>query len=707
MKYYKLINESLHKLIEEQSSDSLNIEVMDRKEVFKEFIDYVASVLKKDWKDVIVIDNVIYVIEEDFETTIDSGETVDVKNGIFSIYQFTGGEVIDYRVNLNTISDINQIGKKPLSYFTHGWNNDLHNLDDFFSNYDRYFGRNTFISEEFDAYLSNLKNSLGLEENMLNEEDEQEGNLEDDNNIKEVLQHIGKVKVVSKEAVKKYGVFTEKDLNSVIKNKNHLEYFKNKIIEHFGLSLNPRIGSCVILTDGSFINFKGEHSDSILYLQQVGLLSKSWSGMAFYSLFNAIFYDCADFSGSALRLPEKKITEQQEKSILSVLDLLVYEAPSVDRIEISDKGEMYKRSIYASFRVKKGASYSMGAVMSDVNLTEITPDYILKRIREYYRTGKLKEDFDSENAFIKDGDEDNLKVLSKEDIITSFEESGENPFEIMGVDIFTKYPYLIPRDDFNKMYDMLGSWGGLKKIPEAVKYIKEFFISEFNRVNRNASRFKMSFEDIRMSISSNLDDNFVRGLFEGTGVYEFFSYDSKDIDFSSYDVDKINEKNIKKLSEIGFSEEDLKKIASGEGLDEEHPLVRWNDYLLSIIKRALSEGTAVGTEQDAFEHFNDLFSSSLPEGVIYDSRKDDGDYKYLEVYPSFFDDKDNLGVLWENMYDINDDVDNAIKHSVIEIFNGNFYMSDSDNYDGFSKEAFNDRLEEDLVEFEEDVKKQK
>jgi hypothetical protein len=476
MKYYKLINESLHKLIEEQSSDSLNIEVMDRKGVLKEFIDYVASLLKKDWKDVIVIDNVIYVIEEDFENTIDSGETVNVKNGIFSIYQFTGGEVIDYRVNLNTISDINQIGKKPLSYFTHGWNNDLHDLDDFFSNYDRYFGRNTFISEGFDDYLSNLKNSLGLEENMLNEENEQE---------------------------------------------------------------------------------------------------------------------------------------------------------------------------------------------------------------------------------------DNLKVMSKEDLITSFEESGENPFEIMGVDIFTKYPYLIPSDNFNKMYDVLGSWGGLKKIPEAVKYIKEFFISEFNRVNRNASRFKMSFFNIRTSISSNLDDNFVRGLFEKTGVYEFFSYDSKDIDFSSYDVDKINEKNIKKLSEIGFSEEDLKKIASGEGLDEEHPLVRWNDYLLSIIKRALSEGTAVGTEQDAFEHFNDLFISSLPEGVTYDSTKDDGDYKYLEVYPSFFEDKDNLGVLWENIYDNNDDVDNAIKNSVIEIFNDNFYMSDSDNYDGFSEEAFNDRLEEELVEFEEDLKKPK
>jgi hypothetical protein len=64
--------------------------------------------------------------------------------------------------------------------------------------------------------------------------------------------------------------------------------------------------------------------------------------------------------------------------------------------------------------------------------------------------------------------------------------------------------------------------------------------------------------------------------------------------------------------------------------------------------------------------------------------------------------------LWENMYDShNDDVDSAIKGSVIEIFNDNFYMSDRGNYDGFSKEAFNDRLEEKLYEFEEDVKKQK
>jgi hypothetical protein len=707
MKYYKLINESLHKLIEEQSSDSLNIEVMDRKEVLKEFIDYVASVLKKDWKDVILIDNVIYVIEEDFETTIDSGETVNVKNGIFSIYQFTGGEVIDYRVNLNTISDINQIGKKPLSYFTHGWNNDLHNLDDFFSNYDRYFGRNTFISEEFDAYLSNLKTSLGLKETTLNE-DEQEDNLEDDNNIKEVLQHIGKVKVVSKEAVKKYGVFTEKDLNSVIKNKNHLEYFKNKIIEHFGLSLNPRIGSCVILTDGSFINFKGEHSDSILYLQQVGLLSKSWSGMAFYSLFNAIFYDCADFSGSALRLPEKKITEQQEKSILSVLDLLVYEAPSVDRIEISDKGEMYKRSIYASFRVKRGASYSMDAVMSDVNLTEITPDYILKRIREYYRTGKLKEDFDSENAFIKNGDGDNLKVLSKEDIIKSFEESEENPFKVFGADIFTEYDYLIPSDDFNKMYDMLGSWSDLKKIPEAVKYIKEFFISEFNRVNRNASRFKMKFEDIDSSNFRNISEDYVRGLFEGTGVYEFFSYGYSEIEFSYYDIDKINEKNMGKLNELRFSKEDLKQLSETDGLEDSHPMFEYSDVLLNHIKSALSEGVAVGSESKAFSDFESLFENALPHGASFDYKSSDGEYRYIEVYPSFFDDADSLGVLWENMYDShNDDVDSAIKGSVIEIFNDNFYMSDRGNYDGFSKEAFNDRLEEKLYEFEEDVKKQK
>jgi hypothetical protein len=476
MKYYKLINESLHKLIEEQSSDSLNIEVMDRKGVLKEFIDYVASVLKKDWKDVIVIDNVIYVIEEDFETTIDSGETVDVKNGIFSIYQFTGGEVIDYRVNLNTISDINQIGKKPLSYFTHGWNNDLHDLDDFFSNYDRYFGRNTFISEEFDAYLSNLKNSLGLKETALNEDEQ----------------------------------------------------------------------------------------------------------------------------------------------------------------------------------------------------------------------------------------EDNLAVISKEDIIKSFEKSEKNPFEVFGADIFTEYDYLIPSDDFNKMYDMLGSWSDLKKIPEAVKYVKEFFIFEFNRINRTASRVKMKFEDIDSSNFRNISEDYVRGLFEGTGVYEFFSYGYSEIEFSYYDIDKINEKNMGKLNELRFSKEDLKQLSETDGLEDSHPMFEYSGVLLNHIKSALSEGVAVGSESKAFSDFESLFENALPHGASFDYKSSDGEYRYIEVYPSFFDDADNLGVLWENMYDShNDDVDSAIKGSVIEIFNDNFYMSDRGNYDGFSKEAFNDRLEEKLYEFEEDVKKQK
>jgi hypothetical protein len=589
MRYYKLINESLNKLTEvNNDSDSLSLQSLNKEEIKDVVINRIAKELKKDWRNVILIDNIIYTIEENFEKLNENplpggDDWVDIDLGIFSIYEFKEDKVLDHNTKLETVKEIDKIGKVPFTYFTNGQYTTYNSIEGFMSWYDEVYGRKTFSSKK----------------DMLDY-------FEEDNKLKEDLD-------IANAFIKKGDEFIVTDV------------FKNFVKSAIDSNTGNR-------------GYLFSHLYSFDVVDYKNALNKEW------------------------KIVPQKLKPQSDYNVNASRD--------------------------------NGFNFNYALYVDGVHF-----DFV---------SSQLLDDFGAPNYMLEaEGEEDNLKIFSPDEMVKYFKDNPEEkPLEVLGPNLFDKYKYLIPEDDFQKMYDMLGSWDGIKKIPEAVKYIKEFFIFEFNRINRNASRFKMAFEDINSSNFNNLSDDFVRGLFEGTGVYEFFSYDLSDTDVSTYDIDKINEKNIRKLNELGISKEDLKKLVDTGKFDESHPMVEESYNLLKHLKVAVAEGVAVGSESEAFKDFEKKFKDSLPDGAYFDYQRSDGDYRYIEVYPSFFDNIDNLGVLWENMYN-SYDIDSAIKDSTIELFNEEFYMPDNIDYYDFNEESFNYRLSDELDEFEQNIKKEK
>lgn len=173
MNYYHNLNKSFKKLLEGKSfitnkkineeEQEILFEPIDLKSIYKELLDKILENIKGDWFDAVLVDNVIYVLESDFEFNIGNDETQNIGLGVFAIYEFKGNKVISHLTKLETIEDTHEVGIKPLSYFISKSEPEIYDsISEFIDWYDYYFGRKTFMLDpEFKEYFENIKNELG------------------------------------------------------------------------------------------------------------------------------------------------------------------------------------------------------------------------------------------------------------------------------------------------------------------------------------------------------------------------------------------------------------------------------------------------------------------------------------------------------------------------------------------------------------------
>jgi hypothetical protein len=183
MNYYNKINKSFNRLLESKSfnpvkklkedGDDVNLTSIDW---YQDLLQRILENIKGDWFDAYLIDNVIYIIESDFEVNLGNDQTENVGLGILAIYEFEDDNVFSHTTKVETIEHIDEIGKKPLSYFIEkNGTTRFTTISEFIEWYDYWYGRKTFmLDHEFEEYFNSLKPELdkfSMDKETINEDD--------------------------------------------------------------------------------------------------------------------------------------------------------------------------------------------------------------------------------------------------------------------------------------------------------------------------------------------------------------------------------------------------------------------------------------------------------------------------------------------------------------------------------------------------------
>lgn len=384
-----------------------------------------------------------------------------------------------------------------------------------------------------------------------------------------------------------------------------------------------------------------------------------------------------------------------------------------------DKGS-YESALDSNWTIEHGTTLSREDYNDFADNSGIHYDYTLYvNGKEFdYVSSQLIFDFvysDKELVEEEGEEEASLEPLSKDEIIKYFAENdGENPLDIFGDDLFSDYTYLIDIDDYdylNLIHLVQGSKSNdsstsfstsfLKNHPKAYLYFKSILKKDFER-HRDMINYTVDESDIENTRS--LSKEFLAGLFTGN-ISEFFYYYDYNAPLSTYDIDYINEENIKKLNDLGFSKEFIKKIADKEDdIENDESMFKYVDSLKKILVRAASSATAVGSEAEAFSSFNYALNKALPYGCVINNDPEYWSGKRVTITEKFIDKEENVYAIWEAINDGYYELPEMVITAFTYLFNEKFTLYEPRNgWYGFSKDQYNNEIGELIPELEEEI----
>lgn len=167
--YYKDIPMSavIDSELVEELNDDVELEVVGGTTI--ELSKIAAKLICEIIGECVVHDNVIYHTMEDFIFN-DGNHYVDIDNGIFSIYEFSGNAVVVYNPKLDTCRDLDNIGKKSVSYFAGKVIGEFDSIREFIRSRDRAFGHGWFESGVKEQAIEHLNSILDELDNKVNED---------------------------------------------------------------------------------------------------------------------------------------------------------------------------------------------------------------------------------------------------------------------------------------------------------------------------------------------------------------------------------------------------------------------------------------------------------------------------------------------------------------------------------------------------------
>lgn len=314
-------------------------------------------------------------------------------------------------------------------------------------------------------------------------------------------------------------------------------------------------------------------------------------------------------------------------------------------------------------------------------------DYIS---REFVMTFLEKKPEGEQEELTEDNEEDeDLLLMSPEEVKQQIEEEGDTPYELLGDTLFTHYQYLLP-EKLSDLYNVTGISGReLEKSPVVKNYIKEKLLKDFKTLKEEYGGeffYNMEVDDLKYR-DINVSKDFIRDCFLGNVTEYFNNWTEADLRAKDY-VDFIDENNLKKLSELGITKEFIKDCAWGE-VDEEDP----NSDICQIIDLKILSAAAMaeasGSERAALIVFDKEFKNALPVGTSHNSYDiTDNLEKKIVIKEEFI--LDNMDLLYERIADYNETLNTALIELLLTYINDMFAFHEPRyGFSWFDKDEFN------------------
>jgi hypothetical protein len=715
MGYYHNINKSLKKLVESNSFTVHKKLNEDEKENLLEPLDWYSELLgrmleniKDDWFDAMLINNVIYVLESDFDVNIGNDETQNIGLGVFAIYEFKGNKVISHVTKLETIEDTHEVGIKPLSYFIKPGENDVYDsIGDFIDWYDDYYGRKTFMLDpEFNAYFEPIRNELKtLKENML------------DTKVNFVIK--SDKYVLTKE-------FKE-DIISMLSSSEDLS-------KHF-YAFNPDFDDFKVNNLKSKLDKEWSIRYTKLDDRDEYLLNRQEGYDFSYSLYvDSILEDyvTSEFVYNIMGAP---LNESKEDDIdLEPLDVSLIKrgddyvaTPGFKGYLISILDDDTPGNLNEFRKISKYFLNMDSYIDDDIDFyaDNISKEWVFKFSKDTpkdetdYLYGLwignqwidwVNEEFLKQfvSTTLKEEDEKDLESLSVEDVKKQLEDE-EITYEDLGDELFTTYSSLLPTNVSN-LLEILTSYFSFPSTdlsPAGLEYIKNLILNQYDEyVSKNGSlEYRMDSSDLVFSRDKRMDvsEDFLKACFDDE-LFSFFDYNTGDVNLDDLNT-QLDEKSLLQLSKLGITKEFIKDVIDNK-VDEDDPYAPYENIVESELRHAAADAYRAGAEKDAMDSFMYSFNRAMPNGVTYAWGNDNqGRFVMVNISKDFIE--SNLKeVLYAFEYH-SSFVNRALVAAFEQEFKDNFQIREPRyGFGGFDKEVFNDTLiNEGIPEIEDAIEK--
>jgi len=726
MNYYNGINKSFERLLENKSKyfnrakklkEDDNTELLQTVNWYQELLGRILENIKGDWFDAVLVDNVIYTIESDFEVNLGNEETENVGLGIFAIYEFKGNNVFLHLTKPETIEDIDEIGKKPLSYFIQsGESERFTTIVDFIEWYDDYYGRKTFMLDaEFEEYFKSIQPeinrlAMGILDEGTGELLSPNVNFVDEGN-RYVLTNQFKNDIInmlseSKEFAKHFWAFTP-DFNDF-----KINDLKSKLDKEWSIQYNKlddRDEYLVSKEDGydfSYGFYIGNSLEDYVTSEFVHSIMGAGLGDLEESKDNV---DLEPLDVSLIKRGDDYVATPGFKGYLvSILDddtpgsLEDFRKISKYFLNmdsyIDDDIDFYADNMSKEwvFKLSKDTSKDETDYLYGLWIGNQWIDWVND---EFFKPFIKKED-------LKEESDNMLAALSIEDVKRQIE-NEEIGYDDLGDTLFTDYAEILP-DGLYELIDITGD--NINQLtPTSLAYLKNKLLNEFDKFIKDKGgniTYRMESDDFTFD-SGDISAKFLQAAFNEEMMFQYFDYSSSDVSLTYLDS-YLDEDNLKELERLGITKELLKDIIDENISEDEYEYV---DVIENELRYAAAQAYTSGAEKEAQKAFNEAFKNAMPSGVTYtkdiDNKGHFANIIITERFVSYY--YKEIIEKWQEY----DDMYNVCVSLFLEIFRDDFNMREPRyGFQGFDEDEFNGvfsdtGIPEIEARIEEDKKEQK
>jgi hypothetical protein len=681
--------------VDKKLKEDIDNELLEPVNWYQELLERILENIKDEWFDAIMIDNVIYVLESDFDVNIDNNETQNIALGVFAIYEFKGNKVISHLTKFETIEDTHEVGIKPLSYFIEPGENEVYDsIGDFIDWYDDWYGRKTFMLDpEFNAYFEPIKSELEtLKENMLDTKVNfviKSGKYVLTKEFKEdIIDNLANSADFSKHFYSfnpDFDNFKIEDLKHGIDNEWSIVYtklddrdeylFNRQDGYDFSYAFYVRDVLMDYVTSEFVYNIMGaplneaKESDIDLEAHNISLIKRGDDYIASPGLKGLMVSILDDDTPASL--------EAFKEMSKYFLNMESYIDEDIDMyVDNLDKEWVFK---YDETLTKEETDYQYGLWIGNKRIDWVNEEFL----KQFVSPKSLKEENETE-----------LEATSVEDIKRQIE-NEEISYEDLGTELFTTYSSLLPTD-ISQLVDLLTSNYAFPSgdISSAGKdYLKNLILDKYDEyVAKNGPlEHKMYSSDLVFPKEKNMDvsEEFIKACFDDE-LFSFFDYNIGDVNLDDLET-QLDEKSLLQLSKLGITKDFIKDVIDGK-VNEDDPNASYASMLEHELRYAASDAYRAGSEKDAMDSFMYSFNRTMPNGVTYSWGDDNqGRFALIKISKDFI-----LSELKEVMYAFEyhtSDFYGALIVAFQQRFIEGFHMREPRyGFSGFDKEVFNDTL---------------